>query len=56
METHSNILASRIPWTEETGRLYTVHGVPKSWTGLKQLSTQAASMEVPQKTKNSITI
>lgn len=29
MATHSNILAWRIPWTEEPGRL---HGVTKNWT------------------------
>ena len=28
--THSCILAWRIPWTEETGRLHAVHGVAKS--------------------------
>ena len=28
--THSSILACKIPWTEEPGRL--VHGVAKSWT------------------------
>ena len=27
--THSSILAWRIPWTEEPGRLHTVHGVEK---------------------------
>ena len=32
MTTHSNILAYRIPWTEEPGELHTVHGVAKSWT------------------------
>ena len=31
MATHSSILAWRIPWTEEPGRL---HGVAKSWTWL----------------------
>ena len=31
MATHSSILARRIPWTEEPGRLQ-VHGVPKTWT------------------------
>ena len=31
MVTHSNILAWRIPWTEEPGGL-TVHVVTKSWT------------------------
>ena len=30
--THSNILAWRIPWTEEPGGLYIVHGVAKSPT------------------------
>ena len=32
MATHSSILAWRIPWTEEPGRLQrsTVHGVAKS--------------------------
>ena len=30
MATHSSILACKIPWTEEPGRL--VHGVAKSWT------------------------
>ena len=29
MLTHSSILAWRIPWVEEPGRL--VHGIPKSW-------------------------
>ena len=29
MATHSNVLAWKIPWTEEPGRL-TVHGVSKS--------------------------
>ena len=28
MSTHSNILAWRIPWTEEPGKLQ----IPKSWT------------------------
>ena len=27
MATHSNILAWRIPWTVEPGRLHTIHGV-----------------------------
>ena len=30
--THSNILAWKIPLTEEIGRLHTVHGATKSWT------------------------
>ena len=32
--SHSSILASRFPWTEEPGRLHTVHRVAKSWTRL----------------------
>ena len=32
MSTHSSILAWRIPWTEEPGGLYPVHGVAKSQT------------------------
>ena len=35
MASHSSILVWRIPWTEESGRLYTVHGVTKSGTPLK---------------------
>ena len=31
MATHSSILAWRIPWTEEPGRLQSM-GVAKSWT------------------------
>ena len=31
MTTHSNILAWKIPWTEEPSGLQ-VHGVIKSWT------------------------
>ena len=32
MATHTSILAWRIQWTEEPGRLHTVHGVAKSQT------------------------
>ena len=32
MESHSSTLAWKIPWTEEPGRLHTVHRVTKSWT------------------------
>ena len=32
MATHSSILAQRIPWTEDSGELYTAHGVAKTWT------------------------
>ena len=46
MATHSIILAWRIPWTEESGRLQSigsqrVHRMTKSGTRLKRLSTQA---------------
>jgi len=43
MATHSGILAFNLsmgeshgilPWTEELGRLHTVHGVTASWTRL----------------------
>ena len=34
METHSGILAWRIPWTEEPGGCFTVLGVAKSRTQL----------------------
>ena len=34
MATHSNILAWKILWMEEPGRLATVHGVTKSQTQL----------------------
>ena len=36
MATHSSILAWRIPWTEESGGLHTVHGVTKNGTGLSK--------------------
>ena len=39
MATHSNILAWRIPWTEEPGGLHTVHGVAESRTGLRDSHT-----------------
>ena len=32
MADHSSILAWRIPWTEEPGRIHTVHRVAKSRT------------------------
>ena len=42
MATHSSILAWRTPWTEGAWWA-TVHGVTKSRTGLKQLSTHACT-------------
>ena len=38
--TQSHILAWRIPWTEEPGRLQSI-GLQKSQTRLRQLSTHA---------------
>ena len=38
MATHSSILAWRVPWTEEPGRLH-IHRVTRSRTRLEQLST-----------------
>ena len=35
MATHSSILAWRIPWTEEPGGLYIVHGVTKNRNMIK---------------------
>ena len=34
MATHPRILAWKIPWMEEPGRLPTVHGVTKGWIQL----------------------
>ena len=39
MATHSSTLAWKIPWMEECGRLYIVHGVTKSWTRLSHYFT-----------------
>ena len=36
MSTHTSILAWRIPWMEEPGRLHMVHGVAKSQTQLSK--------------------
>ena len=36
---HSSILAWRIPWTEEPGGLWSVHGVAKSQTRLNDFTT-----------------
>ena len=37
MAAHSSILAWEIPWTEEPGRLHTVHGVAKQLDMTEQL-------------------
>ena len=36
--THSSILAWKIPWMEEPGRLLQVHGVAKSRTRLSEFT------------------
>ena len=41
MATHSSILAWRVPWIEEPGRL---HGVPKSQTQLSDFNIQRDRM------------
>jgi len=41
MATHSSILAWRVPWIEEPGRL---HGVPKSQTQLSDFNIQRDGM------------
>ena len=38
MATHSSLLAWKFPWTEEPGRLYSVHGVEKSQAPLSDFS------------------
>ena len=38
MATHSSILAWKIPWMEEPGRLLQVHGVAKSRTRLSKFT------------------
>ena len=38
MATHSSILAWKISWMEEAGRLQTVHGVAKSQTRLSDFT------------------
>ena len=39
MAARSSTLAWKIPWTEEPGRLHTVHGVAKSWTRLSDFTS-----------------
>ena len=36
---HSTILAWKIPWTEDPGRLHTVHGVTESRTRLSDFTS-----------------
>ena len=44
MATYSSILACKIPWTEEPGRL--VHGVAKSWTRLSEHCVKSGNYDV----------
>ena len=48
MATHSSILAWRIPWTEEPGRLQSI--VLQSQTQLKQLSIHASFQDTTNST------
>ena len=48
MATQSSILAWRIPWTDGVWQ-DTVHGVTKSWTQLKRLSTQHVHIKNQQR-------
>ena len=34
MSTHCSILIGKIPWTEDPGRLQSVHSIAQSWTRL----------------------
>ena len=43
MATPSSILAWKIPWTEEPGRLQSVYGVAESWTRLSDVTFFFAS-------------
>ena len=38
MVPHSSTLAWKIPWTEEPGGLYVVHGVAEGWTRLSDFT------------------
>ena len=53
MATHSNILAWRIPWTEEPGEGAAVHGVTKESDMTEQLSHTEACMHILQCWPNS---
>ena len=43
MATHSSVLAWEVPWTEEPGGLYIVHGVAKESDMTEQLSNNRKS-------------
>ena len=48
MATYSSILAWRIPWIEECGRLHTVHGVAKSQTQLSDCNSLNLTLTASQ--------
>ena len=48
MVTHSSILAWRIPWTEEPGRLHTVHGVARVGNDLATKEREVSSASFRQ--------
>ena len=52
--THSSILAWRIPWTQEPGKLRVVHRVTKSWTQLTRLSMHACMRKKVEDNINSL--
>ena len=53
MATCSSILAWRMPWTENPGRLHTVHGVAQSQT---QLTTEQHTQYYAQLGKDSASL
>ena len=53
MAIHSNILPWRIPWTEESDGLHTVHGVTESQTRLST-HVQACDLTQPQGFKGNL--
>ena len=51
MAAHSSVLAWRIPWTEESGGLHTVHGVTEL-----DMTEQLSVFLLTQRLENSQTI
>ena len=52
MATHSSILAWRIPWTKESGRLH-IHGVTKSQTPLNACTSLSLGTPHPSRHEES---
>ena len=49
MAAHSSILAWKIPWTKEPGRLHTIHGVTRvghNWTTIPPLPSLSLSLYI----------